>query len=218
MSECLTPAQKGRGLGRASHRHPLRAPPPPAETHDQTVEKRRGGLTGRSPRIRRTASRWWRPTRPWKCLRPPHQANGDTPFHACPTGPGSPPLEREACERGDDVNHEFRHGPAPTPRRTRADHLDQLGLGLRVAVAVIARTERAIGSASSRSVTVRVPGRTGRFTSTQPVPRPRSAPACSARECQWCGGGRAGPRTHPHASHDAAPSLTYWTPTNQTRH
>jgi len=29
-------------------------------------------------------------------------------------------------------------------------------------------------------------------------------------------GGQAGPRTHSDASHDAAPSLTYWTLTNQT--
>ena len=39
-----------------------------------------------------------------------------------------------------------------------------------------------------------------------------------ATEESVSGGGawHAGLRTHPHASHDAAPSLTYWPPTNQT--
>ena len=201
-----------------------------------------------------------------------------------PTGPGSPPLER-SCQRGDDVNHKFRHGPTPTPGRTRlvlsqgggqprgvtpprdarrdvlcadrhlsavvlCSHLprhrhgaceggivgDELHglhhphvrhdvraltamagvtrsvriistspvLAFGVAVAVIARTERAICSASSRSACRPRVGPDGTLHLDNRHPGRGQLPR-AAQESQWCGGGRAGHRTHPHASHDAAP-------------
>ena len=106
--------QRQRLAGGEGHSH-VRRPSSRCGTAGQLARVLAGRLSHhrRSSRVRRPE-----PTRPCECLRPPHQGNGDTLCRACPTGPGSPPLER-SCQRGDDVNHEFRHGPPPTPRRTR---------------------------------------------------------------------------------------------------
>ena len=89
-------------------------------------------------------------------------------------------------------------------------------LAFGVAVAVIARTERAICSASSRSVCRPRVGPDGTLHLDNRYPGRGQLPRAAQESVSGAGGGRAGPRTHPHASHDAAPSLTYWTSTHQT--
>jgi hypothetical protein len=91
-------------------------------------------------------------------------------------------------------------------------------LAFGVAVAVIARTERAICSASSRLVCRPRAGPDGTFHLDNRYPGRGQFPRAAQESVSSSGAGRAGLRTHPHASHDAAPSLTYSTVTRQTRH